>query len=555
MCLDRFKTFSHELGERTLDPKNFNHYRRAALITIPLVLLLVILYACTGCEIDGLAYGKWFSYLISIPGFFGHLLSSTTYAGTALDLRNNPDRQPAFWCTFIGIVLGLVVGIALSLMLPGTASFFTILTSMIFTMRCISSYAGLLNRMCTAFLVPCIYLVKELWYWVAQGLNYLCNASLQPERPIWRHERHWSEILLLLIALGVGITCGTVLFATHTAKMIALLGVFTFFTPGLTALLAFAPVICGFIFISMFTSALMSGTDYFSKGITCCKDMILQKSFAPGREKFHEYRGSLLGGVASLAVGITLVLAHLAVLSWATISIITIIMVGATSFSVIAGIFSRLGLTFDGLFKPEDSFAKKSCIVIATLTGFMGLLAIKHGIERLFFPEKNIEDSRSFNPSIPEESKLIIEPVPPAIKSTPSPKNQKKSPATDKPASSGIIPLDLSLIEKENKATYQSTASMMTLSTSSNAKTPPSPKTSSSNSKTPPSPKTSSSDSSTSPLPGSSPPVSPKSSTSSDQRSAKVLSKLHLVPSSNKSKPRLPVENTVSYQQSSCIFL
>lgn len=344
--LRKFIEFSEDLGKRTL---HINHYRRAALITVPLVFILLILYAHIGC-ISDLAYAKWFLNILPLPGFLGHLLSSTTYIGNALDQRHNPERRSAFFSTSAGIALGLVIGITLSYMLPGAVCFSTIITSMIFTMRCISTYAGLFSRGCT----------------IAAGIRNYRLSNPQ--------ERHGSEIAFLLTALVVGITCGIYLFINHSAKMISLLGVVTFFTPGLTALLTISPVICGFIFISMFTSALMSGTDYFSKGVTFLKEMIMNRNFEPSIQKFHEYRGSLLGGFLSLTVGVILLIAHLHILC-GTIGLLTAMMIGATSFSIVGGVFSRLGLTFDGLFEEEDSLTKKTCIVITTAIGYTGLLA------------------------------------------------------------------------------------------------------------------------------------------------------------------------------------
>lgn len=384
--LGKFIEFSEDFEKRTL---HINHYRRAALITVTLAIFLLILYAYLGCT-DELGYSKWFLNFLPLPGFLGHLLSSTTYIGNALDQRHNKDRQLLYWSTSTGIALGLVVGITLSLMLPGAACFSTILTSMIFTMRCISTYAGLFSRACTVF---------------SSILNYWRGNKL---------ERHWTEVAFLLIALIGGLTCGIALFVHHKAKMISLLGVVTFFTPGLTAMLAFAPAVAGLIFISMFTSALMSGTDYFSKGLTCFKEMILNRTFEPAIQRFHEYRGSLLGGVLSCVVGLILIIAHAHILCGA-MGVLTAVMIAATSFSIIDGVFSRLGFTFDGLFNKEDSNTKKIGIIIATVVGYTGILALTQAIRHCCFPYKtvNVNDNSQLSEAEEENSMIANTPSSP----------------------------------------------------------------------------------------------------------------------------------------------
>lgn len=296
---------------------NLDYYRKAALISLPISLIFLLIFILMG-HAGFLFFSAWFLNLIPIPAFIGTQLSGWTYLGRQMDLikENSDEAKREKWGTLIGITLGLILGVAVSILSPIGKSCFDVIQAGMFTINCVSSLGGIANRL---------------------------SSSSENRRPLFERR---AISLTALIGLGISIA----LFATASAAMVSVVGVTSFITGG-----AALPLwVSGFIFVTSVTSSLASTADYSAKAIT-----FVRSKFSSDKEpqetvskKLHEYRGSLVGITNGLIIG-TIIVVAIAItqphLFAGLLGVVAATFVITTCISIIGGLCSRIGRILDRL--------------------------------------------------------------------------------------------------------------------------------------------------------------------------------------------------------------
>ncbi len=300
--------------------KAFDHYRRAALsmlpISITLLLYLIFTYG------DNFLLAEWFLDLIFVPAFIGSLLSGSTYIARALDLvtqskPSNPSVKEKIG-TWLGIGFGIAMGIAATVLhdtIPLVSSL-SGLANVIFTLGQIGSFAGLGNRI---------------------------GSSLD-------RNRLPNEQKAIGAATFLGITLGMTLLFTSSVALISVAGITSFASCG--AAIPFW--LGGIIFVTTFSSSLTSFADYSTKAFNFIKTKTTLSAAEPVKqrvkERFHEYRGSLVGVSTGFIVG-GIIVGALAVtqpIFMGVLGVIAATLVITTSVNVLGGLCSRIGRLLDG---------------------------------------------------------------------------------------------------------------------------------------------------------------------------------------------------------------
>lgn len=295
-----------------------DHYRRAALLSFPCTLLLLLFLLLMGVD---LFFSEWYLDLIPLPAFIGSYLSAATYFGKQTDLFAAENKKLKYekWFTLTGILLGFSIGITLSVFSPFSTCL-NIVQAGLLTVNCINQFGSLGNRL---------------------GSTLDQNHRLPLEKKT------------LSIAMLVGVTLSIILLATASCAMVSVVGVTSFITGG--AALPFW--INGIIFVGSFSSGFASAGDYIAKAFIFIKSQVTEdaevKKAVAGRP--HEYRGSFLGINAGLIIGAVIItalsLAMPQVLAGLAGVVIAIVIL-TTCMSVIGGLCSRIGRLLDGLNPP-----------------------------------------------------------------------------------------------------------------------------------------------------------------------------------------------------------
>lgn len=295
--------------------KAFDHYRRSALIILPISFaLLMYLILVHGSEF---LLPEWFLDLIIVPAFSGNLLSGTTYIGRAIDLVSQKTNIKEKIGTYLGIGIGLGIAITAAIMhesipLLDSLSHFAMV---IFTLSQVSIFAGFGNRI---------------------------GSTLDKTR-LPNEQKAIGVVSLIGIALGLG------LFLTSSVALVSVVGITSFVTGG-----AALPVwLGGILFVSTFSSSLTSFADYSTKAFNFIKSKFSddKKTRERVKERPHEYRGSFCGSSAGFIVGIFIVGALLATqphVFAGACGVIAATIVITTSVNVLGGLCSRIGRLFDG---------------------------------------------------------------------------------------------------------------------------------------------------------------------------------------------------------------
>ncbi|MCD6039551.1 MAG: hypothetical protein K0S27_951 [Gammaproteobacteria bacterium] len=295
----------------------FNSYRQATVISFILSLALEIGFLISGDMED-------FPTAIAFLGFNGHLLSSSTYIGRTVDLSWPQNRQlneeKGQWREFIltacGIVFGIFTGITLCIIKHTALTCIGITDAMIFTMRAVSSFAGIGNR--------------------------LGNLP----------ERRGLEKKAIGLASVIGLTVGIFLFLTHSIPLICVAGINMFFQ-GNSAL----PTLISFLIaVGYITSTYQSAADYASKSWRFFKAIESETLHDPTnednkqiKERFLEYFGSFLLGTIGLTISLYFI-PHFVVGAASLAATPTIIM---SCISILGGLGCRLGRLGDRYYKFE----------------------------------------------------------------------------------------------------------------------------------------------------------------------------------------------------------
>jgi uncharacterized membrane protein HdeD (DUF308 family) len=422
---------------------SLNHYRKAALAILPISFYLLLFFFLAG-HTANLFYSNLLLDIIPIPAFIGHLLSSSTYIGGAMDLWNDEQAlRSQRWGTLLGSALGLAVGITVSIFLAtGPITFLSVLSHMIFTMRSLSAFAGIGNR--------------------------LGGLKRRPKAEKWG----------LVLACSIGLILGTTLFFTVTGPMLSMLGIVTFVTNYGTL-----PVgISGILFVSMFTSTCMSGADYSSKAITFLRNA--KEDQATIKDRYHEYHGSAIGAALCLAVAVPLIISQVPlVMSWLTP--VLILIVASVTFSIIDGIFSRVGLTLDGLKEEKNNeptplfettwqkIKKYGPALLAVITGVFAMIMVIDACKKALRPA-SLGSPASRRPSltnattmykIVNDVSLLPKPRPGSLLIHPSPTVNYKDSASTQSVGQGLLSQGL---YRRNSLTPNSSCSTLTSINSDN---------------------------------------------------------------------------------------
>lgn len=298
--------------------KAFDHYRRAALSSLPIVLAL-LMYLIMG---EDFLLSEWFLDLIFIPAFAGNLLSGSTYIARAIDLAPQRGGLKEKIGTWLGIFIGIAIGITLTL-LHDSIPFFSSLSgiaNVVLTLGQISVFAGFGNR-----------------------IGSTLDKSRLP-----------NEQKAIGAASVIGIVLGLALFLTSSVGLVSIMGITSFATMG-----AAVPFwLSGILFVSTFSSSLASFADYSAKAVNFIKSKISQDETTNRRvnERFHEYRGSFSGVSAGLIIGSLIVVGLLVTQPQVFIGafgLIAAALIITTSMSVLGGLCSRVGRLIDG-FKHKN---------------------------------------------------------------------------------------------------------------------------------------------------------------------------------------------------------
>ncbi len=322
--------------------RKLDSYGKTVLVILPIsLILLAILYGLDSTE---LLSKNWFLDLLPPFALIGSLVSGSTYFATSMTIRQTREKDYSthksyfnreYIGTVLGVTVGLVIGIVLSLLnvsLPFTAALCG-LANTFFVVTQIGIFGGIGNRL----------------------------GSCVDKKSM----RLSSEVYVISLTALASVIIGSVIFALFAA---------TCLTGGAALPLWFA----GILFVSSFTSTMISTADYATKArnyiyANSTTDEVVKKVVL---KRKNEYRGSLGGVSIGLCIGIV-VLAMLVIaqpyLFVGLMGVITAVTIITTSISILGGLCSRMGRFLDGFkitnnqikMTPEQSGNKhdevKSC--------------------------------------------------------------------------------------------------------------------------------------------------------------------------------------------------
>lgn len=344
--------------------KKFDWYRMALLLGIP--ISTAILAYLLGSGSGDLLLADPVLDIITIPAFIGSFLSGTTYIARLLDAyfpnrQNNQATQKKIATpqattkppkrrigprerrgTVIGLIAGLIV-VGVTIGCQVSVPFLAPLSGfayVLFSIGVISTFAGLGNRL---------------------G-NSLDDKST----------RQWNERIAIGIAAILGLTAGITIAALSISTAVSVVGVTTFVTGG-----AALPVgIAGIVFTLAMAGTTVAFADYSMKAINFVKYTWLTRSGANQvsnyanlkfqktiGQRYHEYRGSLVGVSAGLVVGGVIITALLLtqpyLFAGAAIAGVAGVLITMTTTAILGGLSSRIGRLVDG-FEAKKNVTEKS---------------------------------------------------------------------------------------------------------------------------------------------------------------------------------------------------
>jgi len=146
----------------------------------------------------------------------------------------------------------------------------------------------------------------------------------------------------------LGFALGTTLLATSSASLALVAGVTPFIVGA-----AFPPVIAALIFVLISTSVYASAADYLGKTVSYLRAFFDKKFNHNLKSKLHEYRGSVVGVVLGLGVGVTLVLTLPFTGTGLTGAAVGSLIV-LTAVGVVGGLVARIARLFDKLSSEQE---------------------------------------------------------------------------------------------------------------------------------------------------------------------------------------------------------
>lgn len=303
--------------------KRYDNYRKAVLIALPVATLLLVYLVSIGAE--ELFLSDWFISLISIPNFVAFQLGTAAYLGGFLDnLKKRQDKTYNGRRELIGTALGITIGaltgmwlISAGLAIPFGATLFAG-ASVLYVARQVNIFAGIGNRV---------------------------GRLLDPgSRPM-------LEKAIVGIGMSIGLMVGAALTATGLAGLIGLAGVTTFISAG-----GAIPVwLAAGLFIITLTSGIGSTADYVAKSANFLKYCFVSPNDQLVKDRFHEYRGALVGvsvGLILAAITVTALALTQPALFTGVVGAIIGTLVFSTGASVCGSICSRTGRFLDCL--PDE---------------------------------------------------------------------------------------------------------------------------------------------------------------------------------------------------------
>lgn len=341
---------------------NKDHYRRAALVTLPVsVGFLFYLIATAGFIIP-----EWVLYLLLPASFIGTFLSGATYLARPFD-HDSPLIEKISTVIFAG--LGILITELICHATNGIPFFGSIgkLAYAVFGLANISNFAGLGNR-----------------------LGNCTNENT----PI--NERR-SKGVGAIIGAGLGATlclCAKTALITSAAA----------FIPGAAFILP--AVLAATVVSTSISSTTASASDYISKGYNYVKyasgyskDSVLNARI---QKQYHEYRGSAIG--VGIGIGIGLVAAVLMPHVVTGIVAVGIGYLAVTACcSIIGGLCSRIGRLMDGFKQPAaenkaqqtPAIPAKSSAMTQTAQNQTALgFAVKPGIQSKMLQNNTASDAK-----------------------------------------------------------------------------------------------------------------------------------------------------------------
>ncbi|OGT58784.1 MAG: hypothetical protein A3F43_02995 [Gammaproteobacteria bacterium RIFCSPHIGHO2_12_FULL_42_10] len=299
-------------------------YTKSLLIAAPLAIALLIYLLSIGAA--DLVFSDWFLMLASVPGFLAYQLSAAANFGRLVDLfkafkKTLRENRHELIGTAIGVALGIAIGIGLAVMripVPLASSLYAF-AGVLFTLRQISVFGGLGNR--------------------------IGKCTDKNSRPL-------SEKVLVVSSTLMGLALGIALFSTFTASMVSVVGVTVFFSGG-----AAIPLwIAGAIFVLSVSSGCASSADYIAKSISFIRAQFIKSSNKESMIKKtvelkpFEYGGALVGVSTGAIIGI-IILGAIAVTNpvilGGLVGAVTAFLVLITCMSIVGSISSRTGRSVD----------------------------------------------------------------------------------------------------------------------------------------------------------------------------------------------------------------
>lgn len=307
--------------------KKFDHYRRAALITLPAALALLIYVLCGG----DFLLPEWFFDVFMVGAFVGNPLSGATYLARPLDKEPKSAEK-------IGTVLFALAGLVATIFIARAAAFCRIPLS-----NSLGKPVGnLARRIVTRGATYGLFgLANTSTY---AGLGNRLGSCVQSSRPT--NER---ATMAVGAAVGIGLGAVCVKHALFTALSV--------FVPG--AALALPTIASSILLTTGVASTAASAGDYTAKAwnyakyaVGCRMDTALKQRIENQR---YEYRGSAVGVVLGIALGVVAfaLMPHVVVGGLLVAAVVKSV-VTSTCCSVVGGLFSRIGRVWDGVIHARE---------------------------------------------------------------------------------------------------------------------------------------------------------------------------------------------------------
>lgn len=307
--------------------KRYDNYRKAVVVALPFSAGLLLYLFSIGAE--ELFLSEWFISVISIPNFFAFQFGTAAYIGGLLDNYNNNKRKQEVRGTLLGLILGLTLGIWLATIHFAVPFASTLLlgANILFLFRQMNIFAGLGNR-----------------------IGRMMDKDSRPE----------IEKKIVGSSIAMSFMLGVILVATASAGAIGLAGVTTFIMAGSAIPIWLASA----LFVITLTSGIGSTADYIAKAVNFLKTQhnrdskdkndIKNNKFV--NDRYHEYRGSLMGvSTGLIAGGITLSMLMITqpYLFVGPVGAVMGLLILTTAASLFGSTFSRMARLWDKL--PEKS--------------------------------------------------------------------------------------------------------------------------------------------------------------------------------------------------------